>query len=115
MIAGVRVTGSADEPKAEIFSDLSDVPAGSTLLPAAWSGPDSGQSDSAAISMLVGLGLHKVVVGKIGETFGVAPGAGTRGVGDSRRWWSALCTAGSAGKIWRGIFDCWQLSRYAIA
>ena len=60
VIAGVRVTGSADEPKAEIFSD----PAMSqqeALYSLRGQGLDSGQSDSAAMtSMLVGLGLHKV-------------------------------------------------------
>ncbi len=60
VIAGVRVTGSADQPKAEIFSD-----------PVIWQGAlsyllrpglSSGQSDSAALtSMLIGMGLHKVV------------------------------------------------------
>lgn len=62
MIAGVRVTGSADEPKAEIFSDpaMSQQEALSYLLRG--QGLDSGQNDSAAMtSMLVGLGLHKVV------------------------------------------------------
>ncbi|MGS9169591.1 translocation/assembly module TamB domain-containing protein, partial [Salmonella enterica subsp. enterica serovar Infantis] len=73
--AGVRVTGTADEPKPEIFSDpampqaeaLSYLLRGQVL--------DSNQSDSAAMtSMLIGLGVAQScqVVGKIGETFGVS-------------------------------------------
>jgi translocation and assembly module TamB len=91
VIAGVRVTGSADQPKAEIFSD----PAMSqqeALLPAAWAGSGSGQSDSAAMtSMLSGMGVAQSgqVVGKIGETFGVSNLAlDTEGVA-TPRWWSA--------------------------
>jgi translocation and assembly module TamB len=60
--AGVRITGTADEPKAEIFSDpaMSQQEALSYLLRG--QGLESGQSDSAAMtSALVGLGLHKVV------------------------------------------------------
>ncbi len=104
VIAGVRVTGSADQPKAEIFSDpvMSQQEALSYLLRG--QGLSSGQSDSAAMtSMLIGMGVAQSgqVVGKIGETFGVSNLAlDTEGVGDSspgggRR----LCTAGSAGKI----------------
>lgn len=62
VIAGVRVTGLADEPKAEIFSDpaMSQQAALSYLLRG--QGLESDQSDSAAMtSMLIGLGLHKVV------------------------------------------------------
>lgn len=56
------MTGTADEPKAEIFSDpaMSQQEALSYLLRG--QGLESDQSDSAAMtSMLVGLGLHKVV------------------------------------------------------
>lgn len=62
MTAGVRITGTADEPKAEIFSDpaMSQQEALSYLLRG--QGLESGQSDSAAMtSTLVGTGLHKVV------------------------------------------------------
>lgn len=62
VIAGVRVTGSADEPKAEIFSDpaMSQQEALSYLLRG--QGLDNTGDDSNAMtSMLVGLGLHKVV------------------------------------------------------
>ena len=85
--AGVRITGTADEPKAEIFSDpaMSQQEALSYLLRG--QGLESGQSDSAAMtSALVGLGVAQSgqVVGKIGETFGVSNLAlDTEGVGDS--------------------------------
>ncbi|MCL7653302.1 translocation/assembly module TamB domain-containing protein, partial [Klebsiella pneumoniae] len=87
VIAGVRVTGSADQPKAEIFSDpvMSQQEALSYLLRG--QGLSSGQSDSAAMtSMLIGMGVAQSgqVVGKIGETFGVSNLAlDTEGVGDS--------------------------------
>ncbi len=87
VIAGVRVTGSADQPKAEIFSDpaMSQQEALSYLLRG--QGLGSGQSDSAAMtSMLIGMGVAQSgqVVGKIGETFGVSNLAlDTEGVGDS--------------------------------
>lgn len=103
VIAGVRVTGSADQPKAEIFSDpvMSQQEALSYLLRG--QGLSSGQSDSAAMtSMLIGMGVAQSgqVVGKIGETFGVSNLAlDTEGVGDSSRGGQRLCTAGSAGKI----------------
>lgn len=60
--AGIRVTGPADQPKAEVFSDpaMSQQMALSYLVRG--QGLDSDQSDSAAMtSMLIGLGLHKVV------------------------------------------------------
>lgn len=85
--AGIRVTGPADQPKAEVFSDpaMSQQMALSYLVRG--QGLDSGQSDSAAMtSMLIGLGVAQSgqVVGKIGETFGVSNLAlDTQGVGDS--------------------------------
>ncbi len=110
VIAGVRVTGTADEPKAEIFSDpaMSQQEALSYLLRG--QGLDSNQSDSAAMtSMLVGLGVAQSgqVVGKIGETFGVSNLAlDTQGVGDSSQVVvSGYVLPGLQVKYGVGIFD----------
>ncbi|HFZ8994459.1 TPA: autotransporter assembly complex protein TamB [Citrobacter freundii] len=110
VIAGVRVTGTADEPKAEIFSDpaMSQQEALSYLLRG--QGLDSEQSDSAAMtSMLIGLGVAQSgqVVGKIGETFGVKNLAlDTQGVGDSSQVVvSGYVLPGLQVKYGVGIFD----------
>lgn len=110
VIAGVRVTGTADEPKAEIFSDpaMSQQEALSYLLRG--QGLDSDQSDSAAMtSMLIGLGVAQSgqVVGKIGETFGVSNLAlDTQGVGDSSQVVvSGYVLPGLQVKYGVGIFD----------
>lgn len=110
VIAGVRVTGTADEPKAEIFSDpaMSQQEALSYLLRG--QGLSSDQSDSAAMtSMLIGLGVAQSgqVVGKIGETFGVSNLAlDTQGVGDSSQVVvSGYVLPGLQVKYGVGIFD----------
>ena len=110
VIAGVRVTGSADQPKAEIFSDpaMSQQEALSYLLRG--QGLGSGQSDSAAMtSMLIGMGVAQSgqVVGKIGETFGVSNLAlDTEGVGDSSQVVvSGYVLPGLQVKYGVGIFD----------
>lgn len=108
--AGVRITGTADEPKAEIFSDptMSQQEALSYLLRG--QGLQSGQSDSAAMtSALVGLGVAQSgqIVGKIGETFGVSNLAlDTEGVGDSSQVVvSGYVLPGLQVKYGVGIFD----------
>ncbi|MDU7131400.1 MAG: autotransporter assembly complex protein TamB [Enterobacteriaceae bacterium] len=108
--AGVRITGTADEPKAEIFSDpaMSQQEALSYLLRG--QGLESGQSDSAAMtSALVGLGVAQSgqVVGKIGETFGLSNLAlDTEGVGDSSQVVvSGYVLPGLQVKYGVGIFD----------
>ncbi|KZQ26654.1 autotransporter assembly complex protein TamB [Klebsiella aerogenes] len=110
VIAGVRVTGSADQPKAEIFSDpaMSQQEALSYLLRG--QGLGSEQSDSAAMtSMLIGMGVAQSgqVVGKIGETFGVSNLAlDTQGVGDSSQVVvSGYVLPGLQVKYGVGIFD----------
>ncbi len=110
VIAGVRVTGTADEPKAEIFSDpaMSQQEALSYLLRG--QGLESTQSDSAAMtSALVGLGVAQSgqVVGRIGETFGVSNLAlDTQGVGDSSQVVvSGYVLPGLQVKYGVGIFD----------
>lgn len=110
IIAGVRVTGQADEPKVEVFSvpAMSQQEALSYLLRG--QGLGSGDSDSAAMtSMLVGLGVAQSgqVVGKIGETFGVSNLAlDTQGVGDSSQVVvSGYVLPGLQVKYGVGIFD----------
>lgn len=110
VIAGVRVTGAADEPKAEIFSDpaMSQQEALSYLLRG--QGLDnSGDDGNAMTSMLVGLGVAQSgqVVGKIGETFGVSNLAlDTAGVGDSSQVVvSGYVLPGLQVKYGVGIFD----------
>ncbi|EMB4324257.1 autotransporter assembly complex protein TamB [Pluralibacter gergoviae] len=110
VVAGVRVTGSADQPKAEIFSDpaMSQQEALSYLLRG--QGLSSEQSDSAAMtSALVGLGVAQSgqVMGKIGETFGVSNLAlDTAGVGDSSQVVvSGYIMPGLQVKYGVGIFD----------
>ncbi|WP_437886820.1 autotransporter assembly complex protein TamB [Phytobacter sp. V91] len=110
VIAGVRITGTADEPRAEIFSDpaMSQQEALSYLLRG--QGLGSGQSDGAAMtSALIGLGVAQSgqVVGKIGETFGVSNLAlDTEGVGDSSQVVvSGYVLPGLQVKYGVGIFD----------
>lgn len=75
VIAGVRVTGSSDEPKVEVFSDpaMSQQEALSYLLRG--QGLQSKQSDGAAMtSALIGLGVAQSgrIIGRIGEAFGIS-------------------------------------------
>ena len=108
--AGIRVTGPADQPKAEVFSDpaMSQQAALSYLLRG--QGLDSTESDSSAMtSMLIGMGLAQSgqVVGKIGETFGISNLAlDTQGVGDSSQVVvSGYVLPGLQVKYGVGIFD----------
>jgi len=108
--AGVRVTGLADEPKVEIFSDpaKSQQEALSYLLRGQGLGATGSDSD-ALTSALVGLGVAQSgqVVGKIGETFGVSNLAlDTAGVGDSQQVQvSGYVLPGLQVKYGVGIFD----------
>ncbi|ARJ42327.1 translocation and assembly module TamB [Pantoea alhagi] len=107
--AGLRVTGLADEPKAEIFSDpaMSQQEALSYLLRG--QGLDTEGDSNALTSALVGLGVAQSgqVVGKIGETFGVSNLAlDTAGVGDSQQVQvSGYVLPGLQVKYGVGIFD----------
>lgn len=110
VVAGVRVTGMADEPKAEIFSDpaMSQQEALSYLLRG--QGLSSEQGDGAAMtSMLIGMGVAQSgqVVGKIGETFGVKNlSLDTTGAGDSSQVVvSGYVLPGLQVKYGVGIFD----------
>ncbi|TKI08573.1 autotransporter assembly complex protein TamB [Martelella alba] len=84
--AGVRVTGMADQPKVEVFSDpvKSQQEALSYLLRG--QGLDTPGADSSMMtSMLIGMGVAQSgrLVGKIGAAFGVSNlTLDTQGVGD---------------------------------
>ena len=107
--AGLRVTGLADEPKVEVFSDpaMSQQEALSYLLRG--QGLNSDGDSNALTSALVGLGVAQSgqVVGKIGETFGVSNLAvDTAGVGDSQQVQvSGYVLPGLQVKYGVGIFD----------
>lgn len=110
VIAGLRVTGEADSPKLEIFSDptMSQEEALSYLLRG--QGLDSSGADSSAMtSMLIGMGVAQSgkLVGKIGEAFGVSNLAlDTQGVGDSSQVVvSGYVLPGLQVKYGVGIFD----------
>ncbi len=110
VVAGVRVTGDADTPKLEVFSDptMSQEEALSYLLRG--QGLDSSGADSSAMtSMLVGMGVAQSgkLVGKIGEAFGVSNLAlDTQGVGESSQVVvSGYVLPGLQVKYGVGIFD----------
>lgn len=108
--AGVRVTGLADQPKLEVFSDpaMSQQMALSYLLRG--QGLESSGTDSNAMtSMLIGMGVAQSgkLVGKIGETFGVSNlSLDAQGVGDSSQVVvSGYVLPGLQVKHGVGIFD----------
>jgi len=110
VVAGVRVTGDADAPKLEVFSDptMSQQEALSYLLRG--QGLDSSGADSSAMtSMLIGMGVAQSgkLVGKIGEAFGVSNlSLDTQGVGDSSQVVvSGYVLPGLQVKYGVGIFD----------
>ena len=108
--AGVRVTGLADAPKLEVFSDpaKSQQEALSYLLRGQGLG-SSGADGNAMTSMLIGMGVAQSgqLVGKIGEAFGVSNLAlDTEGVGDSSQVVvSGYVLPGLQVKYGVGIFD----------
>ncbi|EEG85258.1 hypothetical protein PROPEN_03630 [Proteus penneri ATCC 35198] len=87
VIAGVRVTGLADQPKVEIFSEPAKTQQEALSYLLRGEGLSSGDADSSQMTaMLIGLGVGQSgqLVGRIGETFGVSDLAlDTQGVGDS--------------------------------
>lgn len=108
--AGVRVTGMADQPKLEVFSDpvKSQQEALSYLLRG--QGLNAPGADSSAMtSMLIGIGVAQSgqLVGKIGTAFGVSNLAlDTQGVGDdSQVVVSGYIAPGLQVKYGVGIFD----------
>ncbi|BFO07858.1 hypothetical protein GGER_03680 [Serratia rubidaea] len=110
VIAGVRVTGLADAPKLEVFSDpaKSQQEALSYLLRGQGLS-NSGADGNAMTSMLIGMGVAQSgqLVGKIGEAFGVSNLAlDTAGVGDSSQVVvSGYVLPGLQVKYGVGIFD----------
>ena len=108
--AGVRVTGLADAPKLEVFSDpaKSQQEALSYLLRGQGLN-SSGADGNAMTSMLIGMGVAQSgqLVGKIGEAFGVSNLAlDTQGVGDnSQVVVSGYVLPGLQVKYGVGIFD----------
>lgn len=108
--AGVRVTGLADAPKLEVFSDpaKSQQEALSYLLRGQGLS-NSGADGNAMTSMLIGMGVAQSgqLVGKIGEAFGVSNLAlDTAGVGDSSQVVvSGYVLPGLQVKYGVGIFD----------
>ncbi|AWK44080.1 translocation and assembly module TamB [Photorhabdus laumondii subsp. laumondii] len=110
VIAGVRVTGLADQPKVEIFSEpvRSQLEALSYLLRG--EGLENSNSDNSQMTaILIGLGVAQSgqLVGKIGEIFGVSDLAlDTQGVGDkSQVVVSGKITKDLQVKYGVGIFD----------
>lgn len=107
--AGIRVTGLAEEPKIEIFSDpvKSQQEALSYLLRGQGLGAEG--DGNALTSALVGLGVAQSgqLLGKIGETFGVSDLAlDTSGVGNSQQVQvSGYVLPGLQVKYGVGIFD----------
>lgn len=107
--AGIRVTGLADSPKVEVFSDptMSQQEALSYLLRGQGLGSDG--DSNALTSALIGLGVAQSgqVLGKIGETFGVSNLAlDTTGVGDSQQVQvSGYVLPGLQVKYGVGLFD----------
>ncbi|WP_127959935.1 autotransporter assembly complex protein TamB [Serratia microhaemolytica] len=108
--AGVRVTGMADAPRLEVFSDpaMSQQEALSYLLRG--QGLDSSGADGNAMTaMLIGMGLAQSgqLVGKIGEAFGVSNLAlNTEGAGEnSQVVVSGYVLPGLQVKYGVGIFD----------
>ncbi len=89
VIAGVKVTGLADKPKVEIFSEPAKTQQEALSYLLRGEGLDSGDANGSQMtSMLIGLGVAQSgqLVGKIGETFGVSDLAvDTQGVGDSSK------------------------------
>ncbi|KFK92576.1 MULTISPECIES: translocation/assembly module TamB domain-containing protein [unclassified Serratia (in: enterobacteria)] len=110
VVAGVRVTGMADAPRLDVFSDptLSQQEALSYLLRGQGLGA-TGADGNAMTSMLIGMGVAQSgqLVGKIGEAFGVSNLAlDTEGVGDSSQVVvSGYVLPGLQVKYGVGIFD----------
>lgn len=108
--AGVRVTGLADQPKVEVFSDPVKSQQEALFYLLRGQGLDASGADSNMMtSMLIGMGVAQSgqVVGKIGQAFGVSDLAlDTQGVGDSSQVVvSGYIAPGLQVKYGVGIFD----------
>ncbi|UTV27463.1 autotransporter assembly complex protein TamB [Photobacterium atrarenae] len=109
--AGIRVSGPADKPKADIFSDpaMPQQNALSYLLRGKDIDAESGDSGSAMTTALISMGLAKSgqLVGDVGKAFGVQDLAlDTAGSGDSSQVTiSGYIAPGLQVKYGVGIFD----------
>ncbi|MBZ9610590.1 autotransporter assembly complex protein TamB [Rheinheimera maricola] len=88
VIAGIRVTGPADNPTASIFSEPAKPQANALayLLMGRDIGSDSGSAGSALTTSLIGMSIASTgaVVGELGEAFGVRDlTLDTAGAGDN--------------------------------
>ena len=108
--AGIRVTGNAQRPKVDVFSEpaLSQQAALSYLLRG--QGLSASTDDNAMItSLLIGLGVSQTgsIVGAIGDAVGISDlGIDTQGVGDSSQVVvSGYILPGLQLKYGVGIFD----------
>ncbi|MCZ5321330.1 translocation/assembly module TamB [Escherichia coli] len=110
VIAGVRVTGLADEPKAEIFSDPAMSQQSCIVLFATWTRAGERSERQCGNDLDAdwsGVAQSGQIVGKIGGTFGVSNLAlDTQGVGDSSQVVvSGYVLPGLQVKYGVGIFD----------
>jgi translocation and assembly module TamB len=88
VIAGIRVTGPADEPTITIFSEPAKPQANALayLLMGRDIGSDSGSTSSALTTSLIGMSISSTgaLVGELGEAFGVRDlTLDTAGAGDN--------------------------------
>ncbi|WP_407333158.1 translocation/assembly module TamB domain-containing protein [Enterovibrio sp. 27052020O] len=86
--AGIRVTGPADSPEVQVFSDPAMPQANALSYLTRGQNLDSESDGNAMTSMLIGLGLSQSgkLVGQIGEAFGVQDlSLDTSGSGDDEK------------------------------
>ena len=109
--AGVRVTGTANRPQLDLFSDpaMSQTEALSYLMRGEGLNPDGDSDNTMLTSALINLGLTQGnrVIGAIGESIGIAGlGVETEGVGeDSSVAVSGYILPGLKVKYGVGLFD----------
>ncbi|OOF30680.1 translocation/assembly module TamB domain-containing protein [Salinivibrio proteolyticus] len=88
VIAGIRLTGPADEPVATVFMDPAGSQANALSYLLRGRALDAGAGDANMTSMLIGLGLAQSgkLVGEIGQAFGVEDlTLDTSGAGDEQK------------------------------
>ncbi|OOF28076.1 autotransporter assembly complex protein TamB [Salinivibrio sp. IB872] len=88
VVAGIRLTGPADEPVATVFMDPAGSQANALSYLLRGRALDAGAGDANMTSMLIGLGLAQSgkLVGEIGQAFGVEDlTLDTSGAGDEQK------------------------------
>ena len=111
VVAGVRVTGTVQRPKAVIFSEpaLSEQEAFSYLIRGEGLDPSGDTDNSAITSALIGLGLSQGsgLLTEVGDAIGLTDfGIDTEGAGDSSQVVvSAYVLPGLKVKYGVGLFD----------